>query len=140
MLIAIYRFEAESFRHDLKSVFFIVKIIYLNEMKQKIKKGIKYVVLLIVVAVVGLLCFVSFVLSDVGDPESLTIELTAQKIERGKYLTNSVNVCMDCHSKRDWTKLGEPMVEGTFGQGGAEFNQKFGFPGRFFSRTSPLML
>lgn len=35
-------------------------------MKQKIKSGIKYVVLLLVAAIIGVLSYVSFALPDVG--------------------------------------------------------------------------
>jgi len=104
-------------------------------MKQKLKKGIKYIVLLIIVAIVGVLSFVSFALPDVGEPEILKVELTPERIERGKYLANSVNNCMDCHSTRDWTKFAGPVIEGTFGKGGEEFNQEFGLPGKFFAKN-----
>lgn len=104
-------------------------------MKQKIKTSIKYLILVLIIGIVGLLSYVSFVLPDVGDPENITVELTPKRIERGKYLANSVNACMDCHSKRDWTKLGGPLVEGTLGQGGQEFNQEFGLPGKFYSKN-----
>lgn len=104
-------------------------------MKQNLKKGIKYFVLIAILAIVGLLSYVSFALPDVGDPENITIEITPERIERGKYLAHSVNACMDCHSKRDWTKAAGPIIEGTLGQGGEEFNQEFGFPGKFYSKN-----
>lgn len=104
-------------------------------MKQKIKTGIKYIVIVLIIGIVGLLSYVSFALPDVGESENIQVEATPERIERGRYLANSVNVCMDCHSKRDWNKFGGPVVEGTFGQGGEEFNQKFGLPGRFFARN-----
>lgn len=104
-------------------------------MKQKLKKGIKYVVLLIIVAIVGVLSFVSFALPDVGEPEILKVELTPERIERGKYLANSMISCVDCHSTRDWTKFAGPIVEGSYGKGGQEFNQGFGLPGKFFAKN-----
>src|SRR6202012_5065901 len=58
-----------------------------------------------------------------------------EKIERGRYLANYVTVCMDCHSTRDWSKFSGPLKEGTLGQGGELFNQKFGFPGTYYSRN-----
>lgn len=104
-------------------------------MKQKIKSSIKYLVLLLVIGIVSVLSYVSFALPDVGEPENIKIELTPARIERGRYLANSVTVCMDCHSTRDWNKFGGPLVEGTLGKGGEEFNQKFGFPGKFYARN-----
>jgi mono/diheme cytochrome c family protein len=104
-------------------------------MKQNLKKGVKYFVLLTLVTIVGLLSYVSFALPDVGNPEDLTIEITPERLERGKYLAHSVNACMDCHSKRDWTKTAGPLIEGTLGQGGSEYNQELGFPGKFYAKN-----
>ena len=104
-------------------------------MKQKTKKGIKYSILLLVAGVIGLLSYVSFALPDVGDPEDIQVEITPGRIERGSYLVNSVSACMDCHSDRDWTKFAGPAKEGTLGQGGEEFDQKFGLPGKFYAKN-----
>ncbi|SDM81673.1 Cytochrome c [Daejeonella rubra] len=104
-------------------------------MKKKIIKGIKYFVLLVVVAITGLLSYISFALPDVGDPEAISIEISPERVERGKYLANSVNACLDCHSTRDWSKFAGPLVEGTLGKGGQEFNQDFGLPGTFYSKN-----
>ncbi len=49
-------------------------------MKQNLKKGIKYFVLIAIVAIVGLLSYVSFALPDVGDPENITIEITPDRV------------------------------------------------------------
>ena len=104
-------------------------------MKQKLKSGIKYLTITVVLIVVGLLSYVSFALPDVGDTESITIELTPSRVERGKYLANSVSACMDCHSTRDWSQFAGPPIAGTTGKGGEEFNQKFGFPGQFYAKN-----
>lgn len=104
-------------------------------MKQNLKKGVKYFILLALVTIVGLLSYVSFALPDVGNPEDITIEITPERLERGKYLAHSVNACMDCHSKRDWTKTAGPLIEGTLGQGGSEYNQELGFPGKFYAKN-----
>lgn len=99
------------------------------------KRFIKWLLIIVVIAIVGLLSYVKLTLPNVGEPENITIELTPERIERGKYLANAVSVCMDCHSTRDWSKFSAPLVEGTLGKGGEEFNQDFGFPGKFFSRN-----
>ena len=49
------------------------------------------------------------------------MEVTKERIERGKYLANKVMVCVDCHSKRDWSKYSGPIVPGTEGMGGEVF-------------------
>src|SRR5258705_3337226 len=39
-------------------------------------------------------------------------------VERGEYLTLHVNLCLDCHSKRDYSKFSGPIEPGTEGMGG----------------------
>lgn len=82
-----------------------------------------------------LLTYVKIALPDVGDAPQLKVEITPEKVERGKYLANAVCVCMDCHSTRDWTKFSGPLTPGTFGKGGEYFGQEFGFPGKYYSRN-----
>lgn len=94
---------------------------------------ISSIVAIIIVAIVCLLCYVKFALPSVGAAEDIKVESTPEKIARGQYLANSVCACMDCHSARDWSKYSGPLVDSTLGQGGEEFNQKFGFPGQYFA-------
>src|ERR1051325_10490110 len=89
---------------------------------KRILKIVGYTIVILVIVVAGLLVYVKTALPNVGDPENLTIEYTPARIERGKYLANSVCVCMDCHSTRDFTKFSGPLVEGTLGKGGDRFD------------------
>ncbi|MCX6267513.1 MAG: cytochrome C [Bacteroidetes bacterium] len=82
--------------------------------------------------VTGVVLYIVWFLPDIPVKE-VKVESTTERIERGKYLANHVVVCMDCHSKRDWSKFSGPMVAGTEGQGGEVFDQKMGFPGSFMS-------
>ncbi len=68
---------------------------------------------------------------DVGPAPDLRVERSQVAVERGRYLANHVMLCMDCHSRRDWTKFSGPMVPGTEGMGGEVFDQSIGFPGRY---------
>lgn len=99
------------------------------------KKAIKYIFFIIIVVLAALLCFVKLALPNVGAPEDLKVEITPARIDRGSYLANSVCVCMDCHSTRDWSKFSGPLMEGTLGKGGETFGRKFGFPGNFYSKN-----
>jgi len=99
------------------------------------KKIIKYLSLAILMAFVGIICFVRFALPMVGDAEDIKIERTKTRIERGRYLANNVCVCMDCHSNRDFNKFPAPVAEGTLGMGGAVFGKKAGFPGDFYAKN-----
>src|SRR5258706_10583878 len=56
-------------------------------------------------------------------------------VKRGEYLTLHVAMCLDCHSQRDFSKYSGPIVAGTEGQGGEEFNQKLGVPGVVYARN-----
>ena len=102
---------------------------------KKFFKVLLYIVAAIIIIFIGVITYVTNFLPNVGKPENITVERTAQRIERGKYLANCVTVCMDCHSHRDWTKFAGPMVQGTEGQGGERFDQRYGFPGVFYSRN-----
>ncbi len=102
------------------------------------KKIIRTIVLIFVGMIVLLgvaLGYIRFFLPDVGKAPDLTIEKTAQRIERGKYLATNVAVCVDCHSTRDWTQFAGPMVAGTEGKGGEIFPREFGFPGIFYAKN-----
>jgi hypothetical protein len=65
--------------------------------------------------------------------KELSVEMTPERIERGKYLANHVMVCMDCHSTRDWSLFSAPILPGTEGKGGELFDRTMGFPGEFVS-------
>lgn len=99
------------------------------------KKLLIGLILLLIIVVGGGLTYVKVFLPNVGDAPDLTIEITPERVARGKYLANHVAVCIDCHSQRDWGQFAGPPVEGTFGGGGEVFNQEFGFPGNYFAKN-----
>lgn len=71
---------------------------------------------------------------DVDAAPVLSVERTPERIERGRYLANSVTVCIDCHATRDWTKFSGPVVPGTEGKGGEEFSEDVGgVPGQIYA-------
>lgn len=98
----------------------------------KISGRIVMVLLLIIICIVG---YIKIALPNVGEAPVLTIERTPERIARGEYLANHVTVCIDCHSTRDWSRFSGPITPGTLGKGGELFDQKFGFPGAFYSRN-----
>lgn len=67
--------------------------------------------------------------------EDIKIEITPERVKRGKYLAENVAACMHCHSKADETKLAKPIISGTEGQGGELFGHKIGFPGELYSKN-----
>lgn len=101
----------------------------------KILKIVAYVLITLVVVIGALLTFVTVALPNVGEAAELKIEYTPERIERGRYLANHVTVCMDCHSKRDFSKFSGPLTPGTFGMGGDRFDQSLGMPGVFYAKN-----
>ncbi|HLK28441.1 MAG TPA: hypothetical protein VKT28_07660 [Puia sp.] len=102
---------------------------------KKVLKFLGYTVLVLILLIVGLLTYIKVALPNVGPAPDLIVESTPEKIERGRYLANSVTICMDCHSTRDWSKFAGPLTEGTLGKGGERFDQKVGFPGVYYSKN-----
>jgi len=89
-----------------------------------------FVIAVIAIVVIGV-TYLNFAFPDVSDAFDVTVEITPERVAKGEYLANYVNVCIDCHSQRDWTLYSGPVVEGTFGSGGEVFDEKEGLPGRF---------
>lgn len=90
---------------------------------------------ILVLALAGVITYVKLALPDVGEAPTLQIEVTPERVERGRYLANAVTVCMDCHSVRDWSKFSGPIKPGTEGMGGERFDHTMGFPGTFYSKN-----
>lgn len=99
----------------------------------KTLRNFGYFITLLALFVGSLYVYIKYELPDVGAPEDIKVEATPERMIRGEYLANSVCVCMDCHSTRDWSKFSGPLTEGTLGKGGEIFDQNFGFPGKFYS-------
>jgi mono/diheme cytochrome c family protein len=91
------------------------------------------ILLVIILLIVSAGVYIKTALPNTGKPREIKVEKTAARITRGKYLANSVAVCMDCHSTRDWQRLNGPLKPGDLGGGGEEFNSQMGFPGRFYA-------
>lgn len=102
------------------------------------KKAKKYIggglLLVLLLAGVGIGYIVMF-MPNVGAAPTMKIEYTPERIARGEYLANHVTVCIDCHSKRDWSKFSGPPIENSKGMGGEVFDQKFGFPGKYVAKN-----
>jgi len=96
---------------------------------KKFKKVLLYTVILVILLVISVISYVTLALPNVGEPENIHVVITPQRIARGKYLANHVTLCVDCHSKRDWSKFAGPMIDGTIGGGGEVFDAAVGFPG-----------
>ena len=99
---------------------------------KKFLKVLAIILVVLIVAVIGLITYVKQF--KPGIPvEEVKIEYTPERIERGRYLAHNVAQCVDCHSQRDWTRFSGPIVPGTEGKGGEVFDQKIGFPGKYYA-------
>lgn len=70
-----------------------------------------------------------------GRIRTVSLPNVPAQIERGRYLANHVAVCLDCHSKRDYSRLAGPVVPGTLGGGGEAFGENYGLPGTYYAKN-----
>ncbi|RFZ94984.1 cytochrome C [Mucilaginibacter conchicola] len=96
---------------------------------KKFKKWAAYTVITLLLVVVAAVSYITLALPNVGEPKDIKVDLTPQRIARGKYLANYVAVCIDCHSTRKWGEFAGPIDTTHIGAGGEHFDQNIGFPG-----------
>ncbi len=102
---------------------------------KKLFKVLLFLVLLLVVGAAAGYIYIIKALPKVAAAPDIKIESTPEQIKRGEYLFSNVCGCADCHSTRDYSKFAGPLVEGTVGKGGEEFNEDMGLPGKFYARN-----
>ncbi|TVR83968.1 MAG: cytochrome C [Saprospirales bacterium] len=84
--------------------------------------------------IIGLgLTYISVALPNIGPPPDIQVEITPERVERGKYLAWHVMMCAECHGKRDFSILTGPPIPGSEFGGGEVFDQSLGLPGSFIS-------
>src|SRR4051812_39249365 len=88
----------------------------------------------------GILCvgvagasFMVFRKPAMAPPLDIKVEMTPERIARGKYIF-TLSDCNGCHSGRDFSRFGGPVIESQLGQG-VEFPKEMGLPGRIASRN-----
>ncbi len=87
---------------------------------------------LLLIAGLGMI-YVSTALPNVGPAPDMEVEITPERVERGKYLAWHVMMCAECHGKRDFSIFTGPPYNGSEFAGGEVFDQSIGMPGRFVS-------
>lgn len=90
-------------------------------------KIIGIVLIVFVLAIGSLVAYVKIALPNIEAPD-LVVEITPEKVARGEYLATHVMICMDCHSKRDFSKFAGPPVAASWGGGGDKFGHEIGIP------------
>jgi hypothetical protein len=86
------------------------------------------VVLLIIVVIAGAVTWLAVRKPASRPPSAERVEVTPERMTRGKYLVEHVAPCLDCHSDHV-LKFSTPVKPGTEGQGGYIFDKNIGFPG-----------
>ncbi len=93
------------------------------------------VLFLLVASMAGLLYFNSAYPVKIP-ANDFQVPATPERMERGAYLAHHVTGCIDCHSERNFQFYSGPVIDGTWGKGGEEFNlAKANVPGRVFARN-----
>jgi mono/diheme cytochrome c family protein len=69
----------------------------------------------------------------IAPPLDIKVEMTPERIARGKYIF-TVSDCAGCHSGRDFSRFGGPVVASQAGWGN-EMPKELGLPGRIASRN-----
>jgi mono/diheme cytochrome c family protein len=92
-----------------------------------------FLVVVVVIAVIGGFSYLYLRKPAMTPPADLKVEITPARVERGKYLFNLAD-CDGCHSQRDFSRFGGPVVEGGCGRGNV-FPPELGLPGMVAPRN-----
>jgi mono/diheme cytochrome c family protein len=92
------------------------------------------------IAIIGLVCSAAYFMAcnnKKSEPKADNKEDSIKKVlARGEYLVLHVTPCLDCHSKRDFTKFSGPIMPGSEGMGGYLFDKKLaGLPGNIYAKN-----
>lgn len=102
---------------------------------KKLLKIFLFIFAFLVIGAVAGYFYIMNALPKISEAPDIKINSTPELVKRGEYLFNNVCGCADCHSTRDYSKYAGPMVEGTKGKGGFEYNEDFDLPGKFYARN-----
>lgn len=83
----------------------------------------------LVLAVAALAAFVFTYRPAQRPAPEVEVDRSPERLARGRYLVESVLACSDCHSSRDWSRFGGPVVGPAFA-GGDCIGPEGGMPGR----------
>ena len=86
--------------------------------KRSTKRLLKRIGIAIPVVLVGGFLYMLLRHPATAPPSNITVAMTPARIERGQYLFTTLLDCDGCHSQRDFSRLGGPVVAGTRGKGG----------------------
>jgi mono/diheme cytochrome c family protein len=88
------------------------------------------IALLVVGLAAGALTWLNFKKPAARAASAEKIEVTPERLARGRYVVEHVSDCLGCHSDHLLTSFSMPVKPGSEGEGGYMFDEKFGIPGR----------
>lgn len=96
--------------------------------KRRTKRFIKRVLIAIPVLLLCVFLYLVIRRPASAAPSKVKVAMTPERIERGQYLFTTLLDCDGCHSERDFTRLGGPVVAD--GRGKGAFLPLQGLPGQ----------
>lgn len=97
-------------------------------MNSKLKTTL-YIVLPLAFAASGGVTYLAARKPATAPASTIRVEITPERVARGKYIFENLADCAGCHSPRDMAKYTAPPIEGRIGAG-FEFPRELGMPGR----------
>jgi hypothetical protein len=85
--------------------------------KRRTKRFFKRVLLSIPILLLCAFLYLLIRRPSSAPPSKVKVAMTPNQIERGQYLFTTLLDCDGCHSERDFTRLGGPVIAGTRGKG-----------------------
>ena len=82
-----------------------------------LKKVLISIVLAVILIPSAVLAWLYLRKPAVAPPANVKVAMTPERIARGKYLFENVCDCGGCHSQRDFTRFGGPVIAGRVGAG-----------------------
>ncbi len=95
----------------------------------KVLKVIGWIVAALVLAAGGGLAWLVLRSPDRRPASIEKVEVTPERLARGRYLVYHVADCLGCHSDFHYDRFALPLKAGTEGQGGFPFDKRLGVPG-----------
>ncbi len=86
--------------------------------KRRTKRFFKRVLIAIPILLIGAAIYLVVRRPASAPPSNIKVVILPDRVERGKYLFTTLLDCDGCHSGRDFTRLGGPVIAGTRGKGG----------------------
>jgi hypothetical protein len=93
------------------------------------KKALLTILLALILLIAGGAAYLSLHQPAQAAPSAIKVPMTPERIARGKYIFENLSDCDGCHSQRDYSRVGGPVVPAGRGQGNQLSSFLQGLPG-----------